>query len=125
MYSFFSLDVAYNKMSRNNETVYYLHNIFNIDLISITQQEDFIICATKIYWTKQKQQGKQNQLYVDQNKKHTDVNHGLRTPNIIVKWKPQKMSYLGEKEEKTKRDRIRNQIIKMGLQIMPFKEITE
>lgn len=35
------------------------------------------------------------------------------------------MRYLGKTEGKTKRDRIRNQKIRMGLQIMPFKEMTE
>jgi hypothetical protein len=49
------------------------------------------------------------------------MNHGLRTPNIIVNCKPPEMRHLG----KTKRDRIRNQTIRIGLQITPFKEKKE
>jgi len=49
------------------------------------------------------------------------MNHGLCTPNIIVNCKPPKMRHLGKIEGKTKRERIRNQTIRIGLQIKPFK----
>jgi len=53
------------------------------------------------------------------------MNRGLGTPNTTVNCKPPKMRDLGKKEGKTKRERIRNQTIRTGSQIMPFTEKKE
>jgi hypothetical protein len=53
------------------------------------------------------------------------MNHGPCTANITVNCKPPKMRHIGEKEGKTKRDKIRNKTTRMGLQIKHFKEKKE
>jgi hypothetical protein len=53
------------------------------------------------------------------------MNQGFCTPNITVNSKPPKLRHLGKTEGKTKRNRIRNQTIRIGQKIMPFKEKKE
>jgi hypothetical protein len=94
----------------------------------MTHQQDFIICWTWIFWTK-KEVTRKTRITVYKTTYIPIIMYRCESWPLSSTHNSQlqatAMRYLRKIEGKTKRDRIRNQIIRTGLWKIPFKEMTE